>query len=157
MRYVHPWAWHPHPTVWVLMGGALVLYFLALRVLGPRLVEEGKPLASRAQIFYFVSGVALLWIASDYPIHDLAEKYLYWVHMVQHMLITLAAPPLLLIGTPEWLQRWILRNRVMDFVAHWLCRPLIAGVIFAVSTAIGHAPVWVNGTLEHHNLHFFAH
>ena len=158
MRYdVHPWAWHSHPQVWLIMGGALVLYFLALRRLGPQLVDEGQPVARRSQVAFFVAGVALLWISSDYPVHDLAEKYLYWVHMIQHMLITLAAPPLLLLGTPQWLQRWILRNPVMDFVARRLCRPLAAGVIFAAATAISHAPFWVNGTLEHHELHFFAH
>ena len=34
MRYVHPWAWHAHPQAWAIMGGSLVLYFVALRRLG---------------------------------------------------------------------------------------------------------------------------
>ena len=139
------------------MGGAIVLYFVALRRLGPDLVDEGAPIATRRQIACFLGGVALLWISSDYPVHDLAEKYLYSVHMVQHMLITLAAPPLLLLGVPHWLQRWILRPAPLAFVAKRLCRPLAAGSIYAVSVAISHSPAWVNATLEHHALHFFAH
>src|SRR5436305_4251228 len=156
-RFVQPWAWHPHPQVWLIMGGAIVLYFVALRRLGPDLVDEGAPIATRRQIACFLGGVALLWISSDYPVHDLAEKYLYSVHMVQHMLITLAAPPLLLLGVPHWLQRWILRPAPLAFVAKRLCRPLAAGSIYAVSVAISHSPAWVNATLEHHALHFFAH
>ena len=35
--------------------------------------------------------------------HDLAEGYLYSVHMVQHLTLTMVAAPLLLLGTPAWL------------------------------------------------------
>jgi cytochrome c oxidase assembly factor CtaG len=38
-----------------------------------------------------------------------------------------------------------------------LCRPLVAGLMFNAVIAISHAPFWVNGTLEHHYLHFWAH
>ena len=52
-----------------------------VRRLGPSLVDEGQPVARRRDIAFFLAGVALLWLSADYPIHDLAEKYLYWVHM----------------------------------------------------------------------------
>ena len=38
---------------------------------------------------------------------------MYSVHMVQHLLITLIAVPLLLLGTPAWLARWILLARAV--------------------------------------------
>ena len=44
-------------------------------------------------------------VASEWPIHDLAEHYLLSVHMVQHLLISLVAPPMLLLGMPHWLLR----------------------------------------------------
>ncbi len=47
----------------------------------------------------------MLWLGADWPIHDLAERYLYHVHMVQHMLFTLVAPALLIAGMPPWLLR----------------------------------------------------
>ena len=56
-----------------------------------------------------------MWVASDWPIHDLAERYLFSVHMVQHVTYSIIAAPLLLIGTPTWLARWLLSPR-------WLLR-----------------------------------
>ena len=44
--------------------------------------------------------MAILWVASDWPMHDLSERYLYSVHMTQHLLFTLVAAPLLVVGIP---------------------------------------------------------
>ena len=52
--------------------------------------ETGEPVATRRTRF-FVAGVAVLWLGADWPIHDLAERYLYLVHMSQHLLFTLIA------------------------------------------------------------------
>jgi len=120
-------------------------------------LPRGTRVASRAQVASFAAGLALLWVASDWPLHDLAEHYLYSAHMLEHMLISLLAPPLLLMGVPAWLTRWILRPRALSATARVVCRPLIATVIFNSVIAIGHAPFYVNGTLEHHFLHFWAH
>ena len=49
--------------------------------------------------------MALLWAASDWPIHDLGEQYLYSAHMLQHMMLSYFLPPLALLATPEWLLR----------------------------------------------------
>ena len=47
----------------------------------------------------------MLWVASDWPIHDIGENYLYSVHMLQHMMLSYFLPPLALLATPEWLLR----------------------------------------------------
>ncbi|MDQ1395145.1 MAG: putative rane protein [Acidimicrobiaceae bacterium] len=155
--FVSPWAWHAHPEVWLIMGGSVVLFFLAVRHVGPNHVPEGELVITRRQLASFVSGVAFLWLFADWPVHDLSERYLYSVHMVQHMVFILVAPPLLILGTPQWLQRWILQPKPFDFVARKLCRPVVAAVIFNVAVAVSHAPGWVNFTLEHDSVHFFAH
>ena len=49
-----------------------------------------------------------IWLASDWPIHDIAERYNYSIHMVQHLTFAMVAAPLLLLGTPAWLLRWVL-------------------------------------------------
>jgi cytochrome c oxidase assembly factor CtaG len=61
------------------------------------------------------------------------------------------------MGVPAWLTRWILRPRALSGTVRVVCRPLIATIIFNSVVAIGHAPFYVNGTLEHHFLHFWAH
>ena len=45
--------------------------------------------------------MGVLWLGADWPIHDLAERYLYSMHMTQHLLFTLVAAPILIAGMPR--------------------------------------------------------
>ena len=136
--------WHPHPDVWLLLGIPLAGYFLALRRLGPSVTGPGEPAATRRQKTAFVLGVATLWVASDWPIHELAEHSMYWVHMVQHLLQALVAPPLLLVGIPAWMARAILRPGFVLRVARTLSRPIPALLLFNAVIALIHWPEVVN-------------
>jgi putative membrane protein len=103
--------------------------------------------------------MAMLWVASDWPVHDIGEGYLYSVHMFQHMMLSYFLPPLVLLATPEWLLRTLIgRGRVYG-VLRWLCQPVVAGVIFNVAVIITHIPGVVNASVTsdsaavHYGLH----
>src|SRR5918995_7435192 len=101
-------AWHPHLDVWLLLGGLWVAYLVAVR--RHRATRaEAKDRRRRTTLFSF--GMACLWFGADWPVHDLAEGYLYSAHMVQHMVFTLVAAPLLIAGTPAWMWRAVLSPR----------------------------------------------
>ena len=157
LRASFPTDWHPHPDVWLLVAGLLLAYLWALRTLGPRHVEPIEFAATRRQKTFFVLGCATLFVAADWPVHELAERYLYSVHMAQHLLITFVAVPLLMLGTPAWLWRVLLRPAPLMAVARALTRPLIALVIFNGILLVTHWPLIVTATVEHHLLHFGAH
>jgi putative membrane protein len=127
-----------------------------LRLLGPRLAGEEKA-ATRPQIAAFYAGVLVMWIAADWPVHDLAERYLFSVHMTQHILLTLVVPPLLLAGTPPWLLRWVLRVDALALIARRLGRPLPAAVIYNVVFVFMHWPAVVDAALHSEAIHFVAH
>ena len=57
----------------------------------------------RSQVIYYCLGVFTIYAAAGSPIHDISEHYLLSMHMTQHLLFTLVAPPLLLAGIPTWL------------------------------------------------------
>ncbi|MDQ1402351.1 MAG: putative rane protein [Actinomycetota bacterium] len=157
-RAVDPWAWHAHPEVAILFVTVLGLYFTALRRLGTRLVGPGEAIATRRQVAVFLTGVVLLWAVSEWPIHDIAERYLFSVHMFQHMVMTLVAPPLLIRGTPDWLVRWlVVRPPRVYAVVRRLGRPIAAGVIFNVVLAFTHWPALVDAALRSEPLHFGVH
>ena len=107
-------AWHAHLDVWALIVVLETAYLVVLRRERSRRGRAGGPPASRGQVAAFTAGVAVLWVASDWPVHDLAEGFLYSAHMVQHLLMTLVAAPLLLLGTPTWLARRLLGVRPTD-------------------------------------------
>ncbi len=139
LAQLDPWAYKPHPEVWVLIAGIVGLGFYATRVIGPKVVPAGQEVVSTRQKRTFALGVLVLAIAADWPMHDIAEEYLYSVHMFQHLLITFFIPIFFLAATPEWLARLILGSG--DQSTTWvgkLAKPLVAGIIFNALAALTH-------------------
>src|SRR5436309_6901557 len=118
---------------------------------------RSEPATSRRQIVWFTSGVLVFLVASSWPIHDLSERYLFSVHMFQHMLISLVVPPMLLLGLPPWLLRKILSPPPLNWIVRNLAGPFFALVLFNAVIVATHWPLWVNFTLEHHPFHLLVH
>ena len=150
-------AWTPYPTVWLLIATLGAGYAYALRRLGPRLAAPGTPIATRLQIGSFAAGLLAMWVASDWPMHDLAENYLFSIHMVQHTVFTIIVAPLLLIGTPVWLARWLLSPRWLLKTVRYLARLIPATLIFNFVVIVTHLPVVVNNAVQNGWLHFAVH
>jgi putative membrane protein len=157
LRAPSPWIWHPHFEVWALVAVLAAGYMTAIRRIGPQFVEPGESPATKGQIRLWFLGVFTILVAADWPVHDLAERYLYSVHMIQHMLLTLVAPPLLLAGTPHWLARRILRPRWLMWITRRITRPVPALLLFNGILVISHWPAIVDATLRSEPLHFLSH
>ena len=155
--------WHFHPDVWLLVAVLGGTYLLALhrerrrRAAAGRSVPDSRPVVSRRQLIAFGAGLATIWAASDWPVHDLAEHYLYSVHMVQHLLLTLVATPLLLLGTPGWLARRLLSPQWLLKLVRGVSRPVPNLVQANLILVLSHWPFVVEATLRNHPLHFVAH
>jgi putative membrane protein len=147
----------PHPEVWLLVGGIVGLYVWAARVIGPKVVPAGTPAITRVQKRWFVFGILLLWLAADWPVHDIGEQYLYLVHMTQHTVLTLIMPPVLLLATPEWLARLVLGDGRADRWVHKLARPVPAAVIFNGLALLTHWQVVVNTASSNGLFHYGVH
>ncbi len=147
MAAVEPWAFHPHPEVWVLMVAIIVAYWY--------LVRRGP--VSRKQVAQFGAGWLILWFGADYPIHDIGEKYLFSVHMFQHLLFSLVAPGLLLLGVPDWLQRKLWGSGWQAAVLKRLGRPIFAGFLYTAWLAFSHWPALVDTALRSEPVHFWMH
>ena len=147
-------AWHPHPDVWLLLGGIWVAYLVAVRhhPVTPREAGDG-----RRRTTLFSIGMATLLVGADWPIHDLAEGYLYSVHMVQHLLFTLVAPPLLIAGIPAWMWRTLLRPRPLFVAFRFLTRPVVALIVFNGLLLFTHWPEVVDLSVGSELAHFSLH
>ncbi|MGH9277421.1 MAG: cytochrome c oxidase assembly protein [Acidimicrobiales bacterium] len=146
--------WHFHPDVWALVLLLAGAYAFALR---REKLKTGRPSARRGQMVAFGLGVGALLVASEWPVHDLAEHYLYSVHMVQHLTMTLVVAPLLLLGTPAWLARRILSPKWLLRTVKAISRPVPNLVQANLVLVLMHWPLIVDATLRHHPLHFVAH
>jgi putative membrane protein len=84
------------PIDWPL---AAIVVIAMLYLLGGRMSATPSDAGKRWRGAAFYGGLAILALAVGSPI-DAYSGELFWVHMVQHVLLMMVAPPLLLLGRP---------------------------------------------------------
>jgi putative membrane protein len=138
--------------------GLAVLYggYLALTGRWRRRFNGSRPLTG-GQLAAFTSGVIVLVVALLSPLDRLGDEYWFTAHMTQHLLLTLVAPPLLIIGTPGWLfeplRAW---PRMLGF-ARFLTNPYTGFILFNFVFAIWHVPALYEAALLSEPIHIFEH
>ena len=152
-----PWRFQLHLEVWVLVAFLTSAYIYMVRVIGPKAVPPGQPVVTRLNVASFVGAMLMLWIASDWPVHDIGEEYLYSVHMLQHMMLSYFLPPLVLMATPEWLLRVLVGQGRLYRTLAYFTRPVIAAVIFNAVVIITHIPGVVSASVDNGPLHYSLH
>jgi putative membrane protein len=129
------WDWKPS----VVAGcAALAIAYIALMRRGPS-----------ARMLYFLGGVFLLLLSLVSPLDTLGDEYLFSAHIVQHFLLALIIPPLLLLGIPRSLGEVILRLPIP--------RPPVAWLLGVGTMAVWHIPALFNAALASEALHIAQH
>ncbi len=145
--------WHLHPDVWLLFGSIVAAYLIAAR----RHLDTTGEATSRRSKTLFLTGMGVLWLGADWPVHDLAEGYLYSMHMTQHLLFTLVAAPLLIAGMPAWMLRVLFAPAPVRRVFRFVTRPLVALVIFNGVLLFTHWPAIVEASVGSEPIHLSLH
>ena len=146
-------AWHVHPDVWLLFGSIIAAYLIAGRRHERATGEATEPRKRRL----FLLGMGVLWLGADWPIHDLAERYLYSMHMTQHLLFTLVAAPILIAGMPVWLLRELLAPAPIRRIFRFMTRPLVALIFFNAVLLFTHWPDVVAASVGSELVHLALH
>jgi len=137
------------------LAAALILYVLCIgryrdRFAGSARVRPGRQVA-------FVGGLFVMLIALATPLDTIGDQYLFTAHMLQHLLLTLVAAPLLLGGTPAWLLREILRATRLTGFVRWARHPIVAFFTFNIVFSFAHVPAFYELTLSNEALHALEH
>jgi putative membrane protein len=148
------WRWRP--DVWLLVIVLYGGYRYAIAALRPADLPRRRAV-TRQQHLCYATGVAILWLATDGPLDTIGEAYLLSVHMVQFLALTLVVPPLLLLGTPDWLLRRMLTRPAVDRVVAPLTRPIVAIIVFNAVIAVSHWPPVVDLYLRSELFHLAMH
>jgi putative membrane protein len=160
------------PVAYVAVAALLYLLGGRGRAIGGgrRLPHGGRSVGpsgrsdDRLRTASFVAGLVTIVLALDSPIDDYADR-LFWVHMLQHVLLLTVAPPLILLGRP-WPRMWralplASRTRIgrAMVLARWasplraLARPVPAWVLFNATVVLWHIPAAYNATLTSNAVH----
>ncbi len=165
--------WSFGPDTWVLVA---VLVLHEVGYLRRQQVVADRTKASyanrRYRMWTFLAAVAVLIVALDSPV-DYYSATLFWVHMIQHILLMVVAAPLLVLSAP-WLillrglppvpRRTVSRLALggrglapLRALGRALNRPLVAWLLFVINVWVWHRPGPYDLTLSNVAVHYFEH
>jgi putative membrane protein len=150
------WDFHVDMLAGVVI--ATIGYWLATGPLASRIVPDRPvpPTAARCRLS-FLAAMLVLVFSLNGPLHDLSDYYLFSAHMVQHLLLTLLMPPLLLLGIPAWLADAALERPWVRTAARRLVHPVTAGVVATAVVAAWHFPGPYGLMMRNHDVHVVMH
>src|SRR5919202_999215 len=136
------WDWEPT----VLAGCAALAagYVVVARPRGIRAVS-------------FMAGVLTLLLALISPLDALGDTYLFSAHMLQHFLLILVVPPLLLLGIPPRMAERALRWEPASWAEWVFGQPVLAWLLGIGSLWVWHAPALYDAALANEGLHVVQH
>lgn len=136
--------WEVHPTVVLGCLALLAWYFAA----APRRIQHASP---------FVLGIIILALSLISPVDPLGDQYLFSAHMLQHLLLILIVPPLLILGlSPERVLHWRQHPKVRSAEAV-LAKPSVAWTSNMLMMAVWHIPALYNAANAITAVHIFEH
>ena len=123
----------------------------------------------RAQLGAYLAGLFALFLALASPIDSFAALLLQ-VHMIQHLLLIVVAPPLVWLGAPllpvlrglpepvrhSWVAPF-LRSPLLRRCWAWLTQPAVAWVLFIGATWLWHVPALYELGLRSASWHYVEH
>jgi putative membrane protein len=136
--------WPFDPTVYLGLVGLLLAYAWLAR---GRLDHDRRPLC-------FLVGLAVLWVALETPLDSIGEDYLGSVHMLQHMLLGMVAPPLLLLGLSPQMAALLTSKAPGLRIA---VRPVVAQLAAGLVWVVWHLPALYDLTLSDLQVHILEH
>jgi cytochrome c oxidase assembly factor CtaG len=159
--------WAFDPSFIVSIALVATIYLIGLRRLAYR-GQHGR-IVTRQHIASFFLGLLAIILAFESPIDPLSNLLLS-VHMVQHLLLLLIAPPLLLLGKPipvllvgaphglaQWLGRAHARTAWFRGVTRTLTGPFVAWTLFIGVMLTWHLPALYDAALGNAGVHLLEH
>lgn len=101
----------------------------------------------------FISGIALYVLALISPLDYLGRTYLFSAHMIQHILLLLIVPLLLLLSIPKELAGKALRIKPIGYTMKVLGNPFVAWFLGVGAMWVWHMPSLHDMVLANENLY----
>ncbi|MGG2095764.1 cytochrome c oxidase assembly factor CtaG [Bacillus sp. S13(2024)] len=126
------------PFFFLFMLAIVIGYLLIIGKYRHRFPNGEK--VSKRKIFYFISGMFLLYFVKGGPI-DLLGHITFSAHMLEMAIMCIVVPPLLLLGLPDWLFQYITSFRFIRMMLRIWANPIVALFVFNGLFSMYHLPV----------------
>lgn len=158
-------SWSLPPVVTFAIVLSAVVYLRGWR----RLRRAGVRCLPPWRAVSFLSGLCVVWIALASPI-DALNEFVLTAHMLQHMLLMMVAPPLMLLGAPlvpivrglpsvaaRKVAALILKRPAVEQMGHALTNPVAGALLMGVVMFAWHTPVLYELALRSESWHEVEH
>lgn len=147
--------WHNEP--W-LIGGLVVVGWLWAVLAGPgrTRLAPGVPFP-RGHAIRFYSGLLFFYLAVGSPLDQIAERFLFSAHMLQHQLLIYPAAVLFLLGLPHWMIDPVLGHRAVHRLARLLTGPVLCVIVYSLTVSVWHRPDLYDLALRSKVVHVVEH
>jgi len=137
-------AWDPDLSMLIGCAALLAAYWSACR-------DD----LSRAG--WFIGGVLVMLLALISPLDPIADEYLFSAHMLQHVIIELAVPPILLLGITPRFARAVVDRPALGRIERVLGNPLVAWMLGIATLVLWHLPRLFDAALGNEYIHIVRH
>lgn len=144
-----------HIDVYLIAAIWCLVYAIAFIRLAPKLGRETRP--SKFQLINHICAIVTFVVGSTWPVHDVSEKSMYFIHMLQHLAFINLMAIFIIFSVPSWLARYIFVRKYLLGVMRYCVRFLPATIIFNLLIILFHWPAFVDATLQSGLIHFLAH
>lgn len=131
--------WH-----WNIFALIIIVLLISFHV-----ITNGYKLRKKSK--YFFSGIILLFLSTFSSLDYLGRNYLFSAHMVEHIILLLVVPPLLLTGTNKDFLEKIFKKEKYNRIGRIIFNPFIAWFLGVGSMWFWHIPS-VFRLMEHYPL-----
>ncbi|MCZ8523235.1 MULTISPECIES: cytochrome c oxidase assembly protein [Paenibacillus] len=129
--------WSPGLLLLFIVAG--ILYTLAVGR-WRKDIPDSEPVPFKQKMWFWI-GLALWYAAEGSPLSYYGHHLYFSVHMFQQSILYLIMPPILLLGTPAWLLRSVIRTEKAKRFLWWVTSPVLALFFFNFIFSMYHIPM----------------
>ncbi len=155
-------AWNFAPSIWIPLLLTILIYASGTRNIWRR-AGRGHGI-TRRQWLSFVGAILVLMLALVSPLDAMSDE-LFSAHMVQHLILILAAAPLLVLSDFQLAFLWAMPRRQAQTIGSTvnqsrrsvLTNPVLVWILFTAIMWIWHASAFYEAALRNEAIHTLEH
>ena len=141
-----------------IIFGLVALEFIYLAIVfGLKNKFSINPQTDYKKSFTFLLGILVLFLALVWPVHYISEYYLFSAHMLQHIMISYIAPPLLLLGLNHKITDLLFKFKLSKYIFNFIFNPVFCFVLFNIVFGLWHIPNVYNLSVSFYKFHALEH
>lgn len=111
----------------------------------------------RREVGFWVLGLIAFYAVVGTSVDEIGERYLFWMHMLQHTVMMYVVAPLLVAAMPAWLAEDLGRRPLVGPFLRFWTYPITACLVYSAVFGLWHIPALYDWALRDQAIHNLEH